>query len=82
MTWAEYQEVHGVKVQARIAKILKSQGKENNYTLEDLQAADELARKYFIKRQKTNRNRREHDAALRSLGLKKVRGSLGGIYWE
>ena len=26
--------------------------------------------------------RREKDSALRSLGLVKVRGALGGVYWE
>ena len=29
-----------------------------------------------------NRNRREKEDALRSFGLKKVRGCVGGIYWE
>jgi len=28
------------------------------------------------------RNRREREAALRDCGLVKVRGNLGGIYWE
>ena len=26
--------------------------------------------------------RKERDEAMRSLGLKRVRGALGGIYWE
>jgi len=34
------------------------------------------------KRTKTNARRREREAALRSVGLVKVRGALGGIYWE
>lgn len=34
------------------------------------------------KRERRNRIRRERDAALRSLGLTKVRGALGGTYWE
>jgi uncharacterized Zn finger protein (UPF0148 family) len=29
-----------------------------------------------------SRQRREREAVMRSLGLVKVRGSLGGTYWE
>jgi hypothetical protein len=29
-----------------------------------------------------NRSRRERDGAMRDLGLIKVRGNLGGTYWE
>ena len=29
-----------------------------------------------------NRNRRERDQAMRDCGLVRVRGELGGIYWE
>jgi hypothetical protein len=29
-----------------------------------------------------NHNRRERDQAMRDCGLVKVRGALGGIYWE
>jgi hypothetical protein len=29
-----------------------------------------------------NYNRRERDQVMRDLGLKKVRGMLGGTYWE
>lgn len=29
-----------------------------------------------------NYNRRERDQVMRDLGLKKVRGNLGGTYWE
>jgi hypothetical protein len=29
-----------------------------------------------------NKARRDRDDAYRSLGMKKVRGNLGGIYWE
>ncbi len=38
--------------------------------------------KRFIRRQKANRSRRERDEAIRSLGLTKVRGDRGGVYWE
>jgi len=29
-----------------------------------------------------NFNRRERDEVMRDLGLKRVRGALGGVYWE
>jgi len=34
------------------------------------------------KRDKTNAARRAREAALRSVGLVKVKGALGGTYWE
>ncbi len=34
------------------------------------------------KRKKRNAARRAREAALRSCGLVKVRGALGGTYWE
>jgi uncharacterized membrane protein YvbJ len=34
------------------------------------------------KRVDAARKRRERDAVMRSLGLVKVRGALGGTYWE
>lgn len=34
------------------------------------------------KRERRNRARRDRHAVLTSLGLKRVRGSLGGIYYE
>lgn len=33
-------------------------------------------------RKRANANRRARDAAMRSLGLVKVRGAMGGTYWE
>jgi len=33
-------------------------------------------------RAKANAQRREREAALRDCGLVKVRGALGGVYWE
>jgi uncharacterized Zn ribbon protein len=39
-------------------------------------AADKAARA------KRNAQRRARDAALRSVGMVKVRGALGGTYWE
>lgn len=34
------------------------------------------------KRKRRNANRRAMDDAMRSLGLTKVRGAMGGTYWE
>ena len=35
-----------------------------------------------IRRARRNARRRERDDIRRSLGLVKVRGALGGVYWE
>ena len=35
-----------------------------------------------IHRERANAARRVRNEAMRSLGLKKVRGALGGTYWE
>jgi len=35
-----------------------------------------------LKAAKLARNRREKDEAMKSLGLVKVKGALGGTYWE
>jgi hypothetical protein len=34
------------------------------------------------KKESRNKARRERDSIMRSLGLVKVRGSMGGVYWE
>lgn len=36
----------------------------------------------LIKREKANISRRAKDQAMRDMGLTKVRGALGGTYWE
>lgn len=36
----------------------------------------------WVKRQQRANQRKDREDALRSLGLKKVRGVLGGTYWE
>lgn len=41
-----------------------------------------LVRADQAKRERKNAARREQDAVCRSLGLVKVRGALGGTYWE
>jgi hypothetical protein len=40
------------------------------------------AKKAEAARQRRNARRRERDQAMRDLGLRKVRGNLGGTYWE
>ena len=35
-----------------------------------------------LRRKRRNKQNREKNEALRSLGLKKVKGALGGTYWE
>jgi len=35
-----------------------------------------------LKRKAINRARKAREQALRDVGMKKVRGTLGGIYWE
>ena len=35
-----------------------------------------------VRRLRANKNRRERDQAMRDLGMVKVRGALGGTYWE
>lgn len=36
----------------------------------------------FAKARKRKEQRKDRDDVLRSLGLKKVRGAMGGTYWE
>lgn len=42
----------------------------------------EQAEKELGKRVRRNNARKQRDDLLRSCGLTKVRGALGGIYWE
>jgi hypothetical protein len=54
---------------------------------EDLDAiSEEEIRQSRIDRESRNKrareNRRERDKAMRSIGLVKVHGALGGTYWE
>jgi hypothetical protein len=49
-------------------------------TLENLARAALAARE--VKAQRRNKARRDRDQAMRDLGLKRVRGALGGVYWE
>jgi len=46
----------------------------------DTKTCSECAKRRKTKR--ANDNRKARDSALRSLGLTKVRGNLGGTYWE
>lgn len=52
-------------------------GENTCCSCEDLQDAK---RKAALKKRAANR--REKEAMLRSCGLVKVRGALGGVYWE
>lgn len=45
-------------------------------------ATKEEAEKELAKRKKRNQARKDRDDVLRSCGLKKVKGNLGGTYWE
>lgn len=45
-------------------------------------ATKEEAEKELAKRKKRNAARKERDEVMRSCGLVKVRGALGGTYWE
>lgn len=35
-----------------------------------------------LKKEKRSRSRRERDQAMEALGMTKVRGAMGGVYWE
>ena len=53
------------------------------FVLEPVMDIEEArAVKAEAKRLQANRARRERDAALGDIGLVKVRGALGGTYWE
>lgn len=51
-------------------------------TCEECRDASCKACKAFIRRQRARENRKAKEAAMKSLGLVKVRGALGGVYWE
>lgn len=44
--------------------------------------AAQIARDKAARRKRINSNRRARNDAMRSLGLVRVRGALGGVYWE
>ena len=45
-------------------------------------AHDSARHESQAKRERANRQRRERNQAMRDLGLVRVRGNLGGTYWE
>lgn len=51
-------------------------------SLDDLTPEQRAERLRQKARENANRRRRERDAAMRSLGLVRVRGAKGGTYWE
>lgn len=46
--WIEFQERYGLKIQRRMEQILAAQGKQDSYTLQDLQAAQGQAFKEVV----------------------------------
>lgn len=59
--------------------------RQSGPTLEQVQYCDENEAKNVRKeaaRLRANRARRERESVMRSCGLVKVKGALGGIYWE
>lgn len=47
-----------------------------------MQGRGDTAATAKAKRARRNANRRARDEVMRSLGLTKVRGAMGGVYWE
>ena len=45
-------------------------------------ACEHAESKRELRNRRGQENRRARDSALRSLGLVKVRGAMGGTYWE
>jgi len=56
--------------------------RESNEAAGQMLAAIRRVETERCKRDRRNRLRREREQALRDLGLKKVKGALGGTYWE
>lgn len=46
------------------------------------EAASSLAMAQMKKSGRRNKTRRDRDQVMRDMGLTRVRGALGGIYWE
>ena len=59
--------------------IVKGEVKETDFGRFHTQ---EDAQKELAKRKKRNQARKARDDAMRSCGLVKVKGALGGTYWE
>jgi uncharacterized Zn finger protein (UPF0148 family) len=53
---------------------------ENHCPACDLALADK--NRTALKRERARQNRRAREQALRDLGMVKVRGAMGGTYWE
>lgn len=54
--------------------------RDGKWLFSDVASLDEA--KAMAKRLRVNRARRERHKALTDLGLKRVRGALGGVYYE
>ena len=60
-------------------------GADERLHADDLDMSHEELRQVVIKarrQDRKNKARRERDQAMRDIGMVKVRGALGGVYWE
>lgn len=72
-----YKHVHGEEY---AVNVIKAKGSTSE-RFTDASEAQEYAKKE-VRRAYAARNRRERDQVYKDCGLKKVKGSLGGTYWE
>lgn len=62
-----------------IEKVMPASFYPSGQTLAEIEA---MSDKEISKRNKARENRKAKDDVMRSLGMVKVRGNLGGTYWE
>lgn len=62
-----------------IEKVMPASFYPNGQTLAEI---EQISDKEIAKRKKANENRKAKDDAMRSIGMVKVKGNLGGTYWE
>jgi len=60
--------------------ILENRGDHGQFTTRELDNPEKYA--LLRKRAITNMRRKARDEAMRSIGMVKVKGALGGVYWE
>lgn len=68
-----------MKVCAKCGEEISGKDGDNLCPACDMQDALDAPRKARVK---ANRSRRARDQAMRDLGLVRVRGNCGGVYWE
>ena len=71
-TWKDYWAVS-------FEKVMPASFNPSGQTLAEIEA---MSDKEITRRKKASESRKAKDDAMRSIGMVKVRGSLGGIYWE